>query len=471
MVESALSKTIQGILLMNSVSTENSIVYHGDVLEVLRQLPANSVDICVTSPPYYGLRSYLPKDHADKAKEIGLEKSLSEYVNRLVGVFREVRRVLKNHGTLWLNLGDSYLESGKGGGGSYERDGMTHSSKAGRTGKGTTHSQLMGIPWRVAFALQDDGWLLRSDISLIKLSAMPESVAGWRWMKCRVKIKPRAKAIDNQEWASHTGQSPRTGGFPIDPAIWSDCPGCDKCEANGGYVLRKGKWRPTRSHEHLFLLAKSDKYFCDGESVKTTPKQATVMRGKYSRVLDDKDEQFAVRHDHETICAGANMRDWMFWVPSPTSEKHYAAFPQFLPSVCIEAGTSSKGCCSVCGMPIVRVLKPTKETEENQVKARNGQDWYARNRDNSNKLGLDKSGEKEYIYGGSLYKTTSWRPSCDCNASTVSAIVLDPFAGTSTTGVVAIKKGRKFIGIDLSEEYVKISHKRLKQAELKRGFF
>jgi DNA modification methylase len=154
----------------------------GDARRVLDTLPACSVQCVVTSPPFFGLRSYLPADHPDKALEIGAERGLPEYIANLVGVFAQVRRLLRDDGTVFLNLGDSY-------------------------GRGTPVSggakQLLGVPWRVAFALQAAGWYLRSDIILTKANPMPESVT-------------------------------------------------DRC---------------TRSHEYLFLLTKGSHYFYDAAAI------------------------------------------------------------------------------------------------------------------------------------------------------------------------------------------------------------
>ncbi len=172
----------------------------GGCLTVLPTLVEKSVQTCVTSPPYFGLRDY---GHAD---QIGLEKTPEEYVEKLVAVFREVRRVLKNDGTLWLNLGDSYANDGKWGGstgGLHMRE--LHGSSIGRTKRSTglKPKDLIGIPWRVAFALQDDGWYLRSDIIWSKPNPMPESVED----------------------------------------------------------------RPTKAHEYLFLLSKDERYFYDSAAI------------------------------------------------------------------------------------------------------------------------------------------------------------------------------------------------------------
>jgi DNA modification methylase len=149
-------------------------LWHGDSLAVLRELPDASVDCCVTSPPYFGLRDY------GEAGQYGLEASPAEYVETMRALFCEVRRVLADDGTLWLNLGDSYSGGGGGAGGKAgayieggtpQRNGAVHYARIGIGPK-----NLLGIPWRTAFALQGDGWILRNDIIWAKPNAMPESV-------------------------------------------------------------------------------------------------------------------------------------------------------------------------------------------------------------------------------------------------------------------------------------------------------
>jgi len=172
----------------------------GDCLSVLRTLPAASVHCCVTSPPYFGLRDY------GHNGQIGMERTPAEYVAALVDVFREVRRVLRDDGTLWLNLGDSYANDKKWGGhtgGKHVAE--LHGQAIGRSRRdtGLKPKDLIGIPWRVAFALQDDGWWLRSDIIWAKTNAMPESVQD----------------------------------------------------------------RPTRAHEYMFLLAQRERYYYDAQAI------------------------------------------------------------------------------------------------------------------------------------------------------------------------------------------------------------
>lgn len=183
-------------------------IINSDALDALRKLPDSCCRTCIASPPYYGLRDY----GADG--QIGLENTPDRYIENLVKIFREVHRVLKDDGTLWVNIGDSYAASGKG----RNRDGVFNEkaeniqsarqkkSQIRRTieGNGLKRKDLIGIPWLLAFALRSDGWYLRSDIIWQKPNAMPESV----------------------------------------------------------------KDRPTRAHEYIFLLSKSPRYFYDVEAVK-----------------------------------------------------------------------------------------------------------------------------------------------------------------------------------------------------------
>ena len=177
----------------------------GDCRQRLAELPTGSVQTCITSPPYFGLRDY------GMADQIGLEQTPKQFVNELVAVFREVKRTLKDEGTLWLNIGDSYASTGghtKQGGNS-QRAGRSnvavqHAQKGFSGGDGIKTKDLIGIPWRLAFALQDDGWYLRQDIIWHKPNPMPESVT-------------------------------------------------DRC---------------TKAHEYIFLLSKSPKYYFNNEAIK-----------------------------------------------------------------------------------------------------------------------------------------------------------------------------------------------------------
>lgn len=180
------------------IKVNESVIFEGDALSVLARLKPKSVQSVVTSPPYWGLRDY------GYEGQIGLEETLQQFINRLVTVFSEVKRVLRDDGTLWLNIGDGYTSGNRGYRAADKKNPARAMSVRPDTPVGLKPKDLLGIPWRLAFALQDDGWFLRSDIVWNKPNAMPESV----------------------------------------------------------------KDRPTRSHEYIFLLTKTEKYYYDHEAVK-----------------------------------------------------------------------------------------------------------------------------------------------------------------------------------------------------------
>ena len=179
------------------LSLRESIIFEGDAFAVLQRLPENSVQCIVTSPPYWGLRDY------NTPEQIGLEPTLPQFINRLTTIFREARRILKDDGILWLNIGDGYTSGNRGWRAPDKKNPARAMDIRPGTPDGLKSKDLMGIPWRLAFALQDDGWYLRADIIWNKPNAMPESV----------------------------------------------------------------KDRPTRAHEYLFMFSKSEKYYYDRQSV------------------------------------------------------------------------------------------------------------------------------------------------------------------------------------------------------------
>lgn len=289
-------------------------IYTADALKELRQIPDETVQTCVTSPPYWGLRDYGVED------QLGLEKTPGEYVAKMVEIFREVKRVLRNNGTLWLILGDSYSGS--------------------RTG--LKPKDLIGIPWMVAFALQSDGWYLRSDIIWAKPNPMPESITD----------------------------------------------------------------RPTRSHEYIFLLTKSPKYYYNAQAIKEPSKnpQDDVPRLESQKTENksnptskqnglrprksDKQRGHSPRHagfndrwnlmtKEEQGALMRNKRDVWAVATKPYGGAHFAVFPPALIIPCILAGSQTGDC------------------------------------------------------------------------------VLDPFAGSGTTLEVAKRLGRDYIGIELNSKYVR----------------
>ena len=180
------------------IGLSESMILHGDAQHVLSRLPRESVQCVVTSPPYWGLRDY------DIEDQIGLEPTLPQFINRLIAVFREVKRVLKQGGTFWLNVGDGYTSGNRTWRAPDKKNRARAMSVRPETPKGLKPKDLIGVPWRLALALQEDGWYLRSDIVWHKPNAMPESV----------------------------------------------------------------KDRPTRAHEYIFLFTRSERYYYDHEAIK-----------------------------------------------------------------------------------------------------------------------------------------------------------------------------------------------------------
>lgn len=257
----------------------NFTLHHGDALDVLRGLPAASINCCVTSPPYYGLRDYGVNG------QIGLEPTPDEYVARLVGVFREVRRVLRDDGTLWLNLGDSYAMSTKGSSGKGDKQisnaGTLLEDRRWRVPEGLKQKDLIGIPWLVAFALRADGWYLRSEIIWHKPNPMPESVRD----------------------------------------------------------------RPTKAHEQIFLLSKSPKYYYDADAVKEASAQPE-RAGKVERSFSTSQSEITLRQDIGRAVMRTEYRNrrsvWTV-TPKPYKEAHFATFPPDLIEPCILAGCPEGG--------------------------------------------------------------------------------------------------------------------------------
>lgn len=310
-------------------------IYNGDSLEILKSFPDESIKgCCVTSPPYYGLRDY------GVDGQIGLEETPEQYIEKLVNVFREVRRVLTNDSTLWVNIGDSYAGSGKGAWSVKDVQKEVYvpvpgsaQTKLPKTWDGIKAKDMIGIPWMLAFALRADGWFLRQDIIWHKPNAMPESVT-------------------------------------------------DRC---------------TKSHEYLFLLSKSPRYYFNNESIKEKAVCGTDMGILRSRGAGGEDSDKVAWHaktikerqdkgiDSRTANASGmrNKRDVWSINTKPFKEAHFAVFPEDLVTPCVLAGCPEDG------------------------------------------------------------------------------VVLDPFFGSGTSGVVAKKLGRKFIGIELNPTYCDIAERRL----------
>ena len=309
------------------------MILHGDVIDKLKEIADGTVQTVVTSPPYWGLRDYQTEG------QLGLEKTPEEYVEKMVKVFREVKRVLKKDGTCFLNLGDSYAGStGQTGGkglNTYQKEAnATNSMMKPSKINGLKPKDLCMIPARVAIALQSDGWWLRQDIIWHKPNPMPESVQ-------------------------------------------------DRC---------------TKSHEFIFLLTKSAKYYYDNNAIREPVSDVSLKRAEYGWDCDRPSTKNASMNGEGIHTKkmgnrfvnpdGRNKRSVWTITTKPYKDAHFAVFPPKIPELCIKAGS--------------------------------------------------KEGDT----------------------------VLDPFFGSGTTGWVAQRLGRQWIGIELNAEYIKIAEKRFAQKEL-----
>jgi DNA modification methylase len=427
-------------------------LYHGEVREVLRELPAESVHCVVTSPPYFQQRDY------GEPGQIGLEATPTEFVEALVETFREVRRVLRADGTMWLNLGDSYV-----GGGGYAPDAPSNVARqaaladghnrdgafvvqgernylpkvrASRMGppEGLKAKDMVGAPWRVALALQDDGWWLRRDVIWHKPNPMPEA------------------ATD----------------------------------------------RPTTAHEYLFLLTKASRYFFDAEAVREQGegfgRSANFRDARYvnGAAFQNDTEQAGGGGGRSSFDgSGRNLRS-VWTIPTENYPgAHFATFPQKLVEPCVKAGTSERGCCGVCGAPWAR-----------EVQRRSVERFELDPADPRYRPGRYDEAKRAGIYGGgnngqrfTETETVGWAPTCSCNGEfetvmvdepdgTVTPVqvyrprgwlyaqpvrpcaVFDPFLGSGTTALVARRLGRHAVGVELKEDYLKLAARRLQQLSL-----
>ena len=447
----------------------------GDCVEKMKAMPAGSVQCCVTSPPYWGLRDYgiPPRKWSDETEcAFGLEPSIGEFVDHAVEVFREVRRVLRDDGTLWLNLGDSYaatrteqVPSTKGG--HKHGPGAAAGGRKSAVPVGLKAGDICNVPNRVAVALQADGWYWRSTIIWAKRSPMPESISGWRWRQCRVKVGVNGTPVqhvpsgwDRREQSHDVIAAGRYDGNQR-LTEWADCPGCEKCEPNGGLVLRQGKWRPTTAHEYLFLFSKSELYFCDGDAVAEMCGANTHSSGSNSRSkagvegVERNNTSFnaATYGDVET----RNPRSVWTFSSEPYKGAHFATFPTALPRRCIEAGTSSAGCCASCGSclaPIVETVRvPTRPAIHNKIWKHMGADALTQR--NSTSPNLDP---QRHI---AITRITGYRPTCNCAAEIAPCVVLDPFGGSGTTAQVATQIGRRAVICEINPEYADLARQRI----------
>jgi len=373
-------------------------IIRGDCREVLASLPRGSVHCCVTSPPYYGLRDY------KVAGQIGLEQTPDEFIAEMVAVFRAVWRVLRDDGTCWLNLGDSYANDGKWGGSSGGKHVSALHGKSGvgrqKQATGAKPKDLLMMPARVALALQADGWWIRSDIIWAKPNPMPESVTD----------------------------------------------------------------RPTSAHEHVFLLSKAERYFYDTWAVREEASAASLARVNQKGFAEQKggpkdygangvNSSRSMRKTLENFALnpGRNLRNVWDITPQPYSGAHFATMPPDLAERCILAGTSERGCCPDCGAPWERLTNKSYVNPGNRTT--NGPRSIEQRHETAGfAVRLEKRVE-----------TTGWWPTCKCptTASPVPCTVIDPFGGAGTTGLVADRLQRNAVLIELNPEYADLAENRI----------
>jgi len=376
----------------------------GDCRETMRRWAAEGVKVqtCVTSPPYFGLRDY------GHEGQIGLEQTPEQYIAAMVEVFRCVRDVLADDGTLWLNIGDSYAAN-RGYQVPSTKGGPKHSDSQSAGGKGSIvplgmkPKDLIGIPWMLAFALRADGWYLRQDIIWHKPNPMPESVR-------------------------------------------------DRC---------------TKAHEYIFLLSKSERYFFDNDAIRVPHKRLwdSSNGGNLADVGHKKNGKFETKNTHPKGYPlpnpkGANRRSVWTVTTKPYKGAHFATFPTDLIEPCVLAGSSEKGHCPECGSKWVRQVKKTKSFESgsgrsgNQIQGK--QDLKA----------SDTNSTPDIRMGPVVHtETIGWEPSCSCGHDPVPDIVLDPFMGSGTTAQVSIQHGRQYLGCELNPEYKALQDERIAKAQ------
>ncbi len=477
---------------------DTNVIVCGDVLDKLSELPDGCVHCVVTSPPYWGLRDYgtaqweggdaecghcrphqgATGERADRSftapeiykdtcgicgavridSQLGLEKTPQEYIDKMVAVFREVKRVLREDGTLWLNMGDSYASHGAGADGkelAYMGD-AARQRQARTAPPGLKPKDLCGIPWQLAFALRDDGWYLRCDIIWAKPNPMPES--------CRD--------------------------------------------------------RPTKAHEYLFLLTKSPRYFYDAEAAKEpheppqfAARQDGARAAKYHAAGNGDGKRFPVRYNNPS---GRNRRSVWTIPTAPYPEAHFATFPPKLVEPCIKAGTSEKGCCPECGAPWERVIskdrQATRPGKTTKIKVPGGWETGKAAHGSFHREGRGEPEYRDVMEVGNRdpgrhvteSQTIGWRPGCECYGLEIiedqptkgreesntdferrltewharwsilspqyqaqiqaPCLTLDPFMGSGTVGMVAAQLGRDYIGIELNPEYVQLAEHRIAEA-------
>lgn len=392
-------------------SDESVTLYHGDAIEILQTLDDGSLDCCVTSPPYYGLRDY------GHEGQYGLEDSPGAYVENMRTLFAEVRRVLTDNGTLWLNIGDSYASASSTGkqGSSGQRAARTFTAEDMQNRGDLPPKNMLGIPWRVAFTLQADGWILRNAIVWHKPNAMPESVTdrlSSDYEYVFLFTKSRRYWFDLDAIREQLARPEALGTVTIGGLTTGEGKTGSSYRTAGGMPNTWGSKKTPRKPDEPFKLG--------------TGRTDGGYRGT---------------HDN-----GRNPGSVWNISTSPFSEAHFAVMPVALAARCIQAGCPPKRCreCGHTPTPIIERGKghPRERTNRDEI---------------GSPSGVNNLSGKQHAAWKAQHPDTfhGWT---DCgHQNNHAAAVLDPFSGSGTTGLAAAQLGRRYVGIDLSRDYLDLS--------------
>lgn len=439
----------------------------GDSLEVLKTLPDCSVHCCVTSPPYWGLRDY------GVDGQIGLEDTLAEFIDKLVAVFREVRRVLRDDGTCWVNMGDAYCTNPRGNReGDVSTSSLTNPKRQDKLwGKhkyrnaareprniaagNLKNKDLIGQPWALAFALRADGWWLRQDIIWHKPNPMPESNRD-RCSKAHEYIfllTKSARYYYDQEAIVEpvSAATHRRLAQNVEAQIGSDRAHAGKksngpMKAVGRKAGKVGREKNNASMDAALTIMPDTR---NKRSVWGALEEVVAMlvRHRADKKVNDRQLRAWALEELSTLFPGKSD----VWAVATKGYKgaHFATFPPKLIEPCILAGCPNR-CCGKCGAPWVREIAVSYDNPGNRTT--NGPRSVANRKQTA---GFEQRLEKRV-------KTLGFNPTCECEAEPKGGTVLDPFNGSGTTGQVALEHGCNYIGIELNPEYLELARNRLK---------
>ncbi len=437
----------------------------GDALECAKRIPDESIQCIVTSPPYWGLRDYLNEN------QLGQEESPQEYLEKLVEVFRECKRILRKDGILILNIGDSYssFKDGKSLPDNLREGDGTFVPVANNRNPdilkrfGLKPKDLCGVPERLVLMLQADGWYYRSRIAWEKPSCMPYSGKDRptdSWEPVYLLTKSPNYFYDNEaiKTPAKTGSIER-----MNRGVSENHKNIDGAPGQTPHTLGKPRrnvkeWDPSMAggggKEKRRAEGKGDKIYL-------TANRRSVWRDEPFYKLKDNltKEEIEILQDYLEPIQFTDEKTNLWTITNPGFKGgHFACMAPGLVELAVLAGTSEKGHCKSCGKGWVRILEKEKyydhitsadgkQTEDSPYFAQTG----------------NGEGTHDIRHGAfSMSNTVGWQKGCKCDTNeVVPGIVFDPFSGAGTTGLVSLRLGRRYIGIELNPEYVKISNERI----------